>query len=68
MVGQPIAAGASCLAGCRAITRHYELALRPNNEGTNFKNSVNLMGDELKLSGVVPSTGVKVDYVYRRAK
>jgi hypothetical protein len=52
----------------KTLTRHYELALRPNNEGTDFKNSVNLAGDELKLGGVVPSTGIKVDYVYRRAK
>jgi Lipocalin-like domain len=54
--------------GDKTLTRHYELALRPNNEGTDFKHSVNLVGDELKLSGVVPSTGIKVDSVYRRAK
>jgi hypothetical protein len=54
--------------GDKTLTRHYELALRPNNEGTDFKHSVNLAGDELKLSGVVPSTGIKVDSVYVRAK
>jgi hypothetical protein len=54
--------------GDKTLTRHYEIALRPNNEGTDLKNSVNLAGDELKLSGVVPSTGFKVDAVYRRAK
>jgi hypothetical protein len=52
----------------KTITRHYEIALRPNNEGTDLKNFVTLTGDELKLSGVVPSTGAKIDYVYRRAK
>jgi Lipocalin-like domain len=52
----------------KSITRHYEIALRPNNEGTDLKNFVTLTGDELKLSGVVPSTGAKIDYVYRRAK
>jgi hypothetical protein len=52
----------------KTITRHYEIALRPNNQGTDLKNSVTLTGDELKLTGVVPSTGAKIDYVYRRAK
>jgi hypothetical protein len=41
---------------------------RPNNEGTDYKNSVNLAGDELKITGMVPSTGIRFDYVYRRAK
>jgi hypothetical protein len=52
----------------KTIMRHYEVALRPNNEGTDLKNFVTLTGDELKLTGVVPSTGAKIDYVYRRAK
>ena len=52
----------------KTITRHYEVALRPNNEGTDVKYFVTVTGDELRLSGVVPSTGAKVDSVYRRAK
>jgi hypothetical protein len=52
----------------KTITRHLELALRPNNEGTDIKSSVNLAGDELKLTWIVPSTGIRHDYVYRRAK
>ena len=46
----------------------YESALRPNNEGTDLKNTVNLTGDELKLTGVVPASGTKIESLYRRAK
>jgi Lipocalin-like domain len=52
----------------KTLTQRFESALRPNNEGTDVKNSVSLAGDELKLSGVVPTSGVRIDSVYRRAK
>jgi hypothetical protein len=52
----------------KTLTRRYESALRPNNEGTDVKDSINLVGDELKLSGVVPASGTKIESVYRRAK
>jgi len=53
--------------GDKTLTTRYESALRPNNEGADFKNSVNLAGDELKLSRVNLS-GIRQDVVYRRAK
>jgi hypothetical protein len=52
----------------KTLTQRFEGALRPNNEGTEFKNSVSLSGDELKLTAVLPSTGTRFDIVYRRAK
>jgi hypothetical protein len=52
----------------KIITMRYESALRPNNEGTDLKNTVNLTGDELKLTGVVPASGTKIESLYRRAK
>jgi Lipocalin-like domain len=51
----------------KSLTTRYESALRPNNEGTDLKNTVNLAGDDLKLSRVSLS-GTKQDLVYRRAK
>jgi hypothetical protein len=50
------------------LTQRFDGALRPNNEGTDTKNSVSLAGDELKLTGVVPGTGTRVEDVYRRAR
>jgi Lipocalin-like domain len=52
----------------KTVTERFESALRPNNEGTDVKNSISLAGDELKLSGVVPASGTKIESVYRRAK
>jgi hypothetical protein len=52
----------------KSLTRRYESALRPNNEGTDLKDTVSLTGDELKISGVVPASGTKIESVYRRAK
>jgi len=52
----------------KTLTRRYESALRPNNEGTDLKDTVSLAGDELKISGVVPASGTKIESVYRRAK
>jgi Lipocalin-like domain len=52
----------------KTITRRFDGALRPNNEGTDYKSSVSLAGDELKLTGMIQSTGIRFDSVYRRAK
>jgi len=52
----------------KTLTLHLESALRPNNEGTDVKNSVSLVGDELKVSGVIPATGVRFEVAYRRAR
>ena len=52
----------------KTLTLHVESALRPNNEGTDVKNSVSLVGDELKVSGVIPATAVRFEVVYRRAR
>ena len=52
----------------KTLTLHVESALRPNNEGTDVKNSVSLVGDELKVSGVIPATGVRFEVAYRRAR
>ena len=52
----------------KTLTLHLESALRPNNEGTDVKNSVSLAGDELKVSGVIPATAVRFEVVYRRAR
>jgi hypothetical protein len=48
----------------KILTRHREGALVPNTEGQDFKASVSLTGDELKLSQTVPL----LDTVYRRAR
>jgi Lipocalin-like domain len=52
----------------KTLTRRFEAALIPNNEGTDLKASVSLAGDELKTSGVVQASGTKIDSVYRRAR
>jgi hypothetical protein len=52
----------------KTLTLHLESALRPNNEGTDFKASVSLVEDELTLSGVIAATGVRGEAVYRRAR
>ena len=52
----------------KTLTRRYESAVIPNNEGSEQKNSVNLSGDQLKLTVTSPVTGVRTDAVYRRAK
>jgi Lipocalin-like domain len=52
----------------KTLTQRFDGALRPNNEGTDVKSSVSLAGDELKLASMIPSTGVRIDFVYRRAK
>jgi len=52
----------------KTLTLHLESALRPNNEGTDVKASVSLVEDELKLSAVIPATGVRAEAVFRRAR
>jgi hypothetical protein len=52
----------------KTLTRRYESALTPNNEGTEQKYSVSLAGDELKLSNTNTVTGDRGDVVYRRAR
>jgi hypothetical protein len=42
--------------------------LRPNNEGTDIKGFIGLSGNELKLGLMIPASGAKIDWVYRRAK
>jgi len=49
------------------LTRKIEIALVPNNNGAEIKNSVTLAGDELKISAA-SGGGVITDVVYRRAK
>jgi hypothetical protein len=51
----------------KTLTRRYDAALFPNNEGQDFKASVSLAGEELKLSGQTEGS-IRIDYVFRRAK
>ena len=53
--------------GNKTLTRNYEIALIPNNDGLVSKVSVNIAGDELKLSGTA-ANGTRLDAVYKRAK
>ena len=50
----------------KTLSRRYESALRPNNEGEDVKESISLAGDELTLSRSVTG-GTRIS-VYRRAK
>jgi hypothetical protein len=52
----------------KTITRHYEGAFAPNNEGTDAKSSISLAGDELKLVDPNPLLGGRNESVYRRAR
>lgn len=52
----------------KTLIRRYESALVPNNEGSEQKAIVTLTGDELKLTQVSPTSRVRTDAVYRRAK
>jgi hypothetical protein len=51
----------------KTLTLKREIALVPNTEGTEDKNSVSLAGDELRLVDTSPA-GVRNEEVYRRAK
>jgi len=53
----------------KTLTRRLEGALNPNNEGSETKATVNLSGDELKITSVTPAaSGNRTDQVYRRAR
>jgi Lipocalin-like domain len=53
----------------KTLTRHYDGALNPNNEGTETKVTVSLSGDELRLTTMSPGgSGARTDTVYRRAR
>jgi hypothetical protein len=53
----------------KTLTRHYDGALNPNNEGTETKVTVSLSGDELKLTTMSPGgSGARTDTVYRRSR
>jgi hypothetical protein len=52
----------------KAVTQRFDAASSPNNEGTNFRSSVSLAGDEMRLTSVRPlPTGARIDVLYRRA-
>ena len=54
--------------GDKTLVRKTELALIPNNIGTETKASVTLSKDELRLVWVSAIAGAKSEFVYRRAK
>jgi hypothetical protein len=51
----------------KTFIQKYEGALVANNEGTEAKATVSLVGDELKLT-YTGATGGRGEFVYRRAK
>jgi hypothetical protein len=53
--------------GDRTLTLTLEVALVPNNEGTEVKAAASVTGDELKLTAANVN-GNKLDLVYRRAR
>jgi hypothetical protein len=53
--------------GDKTLTLTFEVALVPNNEGTEVKATASVTGDELKLT-VANVNGYKLDLVYRRAR
>jgi hypothetical protein len=52
----------------KTLSRRYQAALVPNNEGMEIKNSISLVGDELKLTDAAAAAGGTTVSVYRRAK
>jgi hypothetical protein len=53
----------------KTLTRHYDGALNPNNDGTDTKVTVSLSGDDLRLTTMSPGgSGARTDTVYRRAR
>ena len=53
----------------KTLTRHYDGALNPNNEGTDTKVTVSLSGDELRLTTMSPGgSGARTETAYRRAR
>ena len=51
----------------KTLIRKFEIALIPNNDGAERKDTVTLTGDELRLVQTNPA-GAKVESVYRRIK
>jgi len=51
----------------KTLTRKYEIALIPNNDGLERKDLVTLAGDELKLVQTT-AAGARTEAVYRRSK
>jgi hypothetical protein len=49
----------------KTLTRRFDSALRPNNEGTDVKETVSLAGGELKLSRIIPANGARIEDVWR---
>jgi hypothetical protein len=55
--------------GEKALTQRFDAALGPDDEGTDFRSSIILSGNELRLTSVRPlPTGARIDVVYRRAR
>ena len=53
----------------RGLTQRFGAALRPDDEGTDFRSLIDLDGDELRLTSVRPlPTGPRIDVVYRRLR
>jgi hypothetical protein len=53
----------------KTLTRRYDAALNPNNEGTEAKAAVSISGDEMRLTTVTPGgSGTRTESMYRRAK
>jgi hypothetical protein len=53
----------------KTLTRRFESALNPNNDGGETKATVSLSGDELKLTTMTPlASGTRSETVYRRAR
>ena len=52
----------------KTLTLRYEGALNPNYEGIEWKGTVSLTGDELKLTGTNAANGVRADQVYQRPR
>jgi hypothetical protein len=51
----------------KTLIRKYEIALIPNNDAQETKDSVSLSGDDLKLDGTLRN-GARTETIYRRAK
>jgi len=52
----------------KTLTRRFEIALIPNNEGTERKDSISLAGDVLTLVRTQADSGARTEAVYRRGK
>lgn len=52
----------------KTLTVRYVGSMFPNQVGTESKRTVNVTGDELKVSNPATASGVKSDTVWRRAK